>query len=151
MSDDIELLRRAVDAFNRGDLDTLRDFYAPDVTADAGELWPAAGRVHGVDRVLAEFAAIFATFEQVELICEDYIERGGAVVIPTRWRGRLSGSDHVIEQVVFPVYRLRDGHLVSIDYLGTLDAALAAADTGLPPAGAPGEREPRGGQRPGRG
>ncbi len=128
MSADIELLRRATEAYNRGDVDALRECYAPDITADAGELWPVAGQVQGVERVLAEFASIFATFERVEVIAEDYIERGGAIVVPSRWRGTVSGSDSVIEQPIVAVYRLRDGRVASIEYFGALDAGLAAAE-----------------------
>src|SRR5437870_4561907 len=63
MSDDVELVRWLTAAYNRGDLDTLRAHYAPDIVVDAGDLWPA-GPVQGVDRVLAEFASIFSTFEK---------------------------------------------------------------------------------------
>lgn len=87
-----------------------------------------AGQVQGVERVLAEFASIFATFERVEVIAEDYIERGGAIVVPSRWRGTVSGSDSVIEQPIVAVYRLRDGRVASIEYFGALDAGLAAAE-----------------------
>jgi ketosteroid isomerase-like protein len=140
MSADIELLRSLTDAWNRGDMDTLREYYAPDMSADAGELWPAAvGRVHGVDQVLAAFASGFATFERVEVIAEDYIERGGAIVVPSRWCGTMAGSASVIEQPVVAVYRVRGGRVASIDYFRALDAALAAADGPPPPSEPPDE------------
>jgi ketosteroid isomerase-like protein len=129
MSADIELLRRATAAYNRGDLDALRELYAADITAKAGELWPSAGQVQGVERVLSEFASMFATFERVEVVAEDYIERGQAVVVPSRWRGTVSGSDSVIEQLVVAVYRVRAGRVASIEYFGGLDAGLAAAES----------------------
>ena len=137
MSDDIDLLRRLTDAFNRRDLDTLREFYAPDLTAHAGELSLQAGRA-GRPVVLAEFASLFATFERMEVIAEDYIKRGGAIVVPSRWCGTVSGSDSVIEQRVVAVYRVRDGLVSAIDYYGTLDTAFAAVDAQAPPAESPG-------------
>jgi uncharacterized protein len=128
MSADVELLRRATDVFNRGELDALREFYTPDISADAGELWPAAGRINGVEQVLAEFASIFSVFERVEVIAERYIERGGGVVVvPSRWCGTIAGSSNVIEQALVAVYRVRDGRVASIEYLQDLDAALAAS------------------------
>jgi ketosteroid isomerase-like protein len=135
VSGDIDLVRWLTVAYNRGDLDTLREHYASDIVVDAGELWPALGAVHGVDRVLAEFASIFGTFERVEVIADDYLERGGAVVVPSRWCGTMSGSDSVIEQAVTVVYRVHDGHVTSIQYFTDLAAALAAAD-GTPPSAA---------------
>jgi ketosteroid isomerase-like protein len=138
MSADIELLRSLTEAWNRGDIDTLRAHYAPDMTADPGELWPASvGRVYGVDEVLAAFESGFAIFDRVEVIAEDYIERGEAIVVPTRWCGTMSGSDTVIEQPVVAVYRVRDGRVASIDYFRALDAALAAAEAPPPPSHPP--------------
>jgi ketosteroid isomerase-like protein len=132
MSDDIELVRRLTVAYNRGDLNMLREHYAWDIVVDAGDMWPALGAVHGVERVLAEFASIFATFEQVEVIADDYIERGGAVVVPSRWRGTMAGSESVIEQPVAVVYRVRDGLMASIQYFHEFAAALEAAEEGPP-------------------
>lgn len=133
MSDDIELLRRLTEAFNRGDLATMRESYAPDIIVDAGELWPAAsGPVRGVEHVLAGFASIAANFERVEVIAQDYIEHPGAVVVPSRWCGTVSGSDSVIEQPIVVVYRLRDNLVTSIQYFGNLIAATTAAE-GEPP------------------
>ena len=133
MSADVELLRQATEVFNSGELEALREFYAPDVSADAGELWPAAGRVEGVDQVLAEFASIFTIFERVEVVAEQYIERGGGtVVVPSLWRGTIAGSNNVIEQPLIAVYRLRDGRVASIEYLQELAAALAATEPSAP-------------------
>ena len=130
MSDDVEFVRWLTVAYNRGDLETLRAHYAPDIVVDAGDLWPA-GPVQGVDRVLAEFASIFSTFEQVEVIADDYIERGGGVVVPSHWRGTMAGSKSVIEQPLAVVYRVCDGLVSSIQYFHDLGAALAAAERGL--------------------
>ena len=128
MSEEVELLRRLTVMYNRGEFDTLREHYTADVVVDAGDLWPASGPVHGIDRVLAEFASIFATFERVEVIAESYIERSGGIVVPSRWCGTMPGSDSVIEQAVVVLYRLREGRVASIRYFADLDDALAAAD-----------------------
>jgi ketosteroid isomerase-like protein len=128
MSEEVELLRRLTVMYNRGEFDTLREHYTADVVVDAGDLWPASGPVHGIDRVLAEFASIFATFERVEVIAESYIERGRGIVVPSRWCGTMPGSNSVIEQAVVVVYRLREGRVASIQYFGDFDEAIAAAD-----------------------
>jgi ketosteroid isomerase-like protein len=141
MSEDVELLRRLTVIYNRGEFDTLREYYTSDIVVDAGDLWPASGPVHGIDRVLAEFASILATFERVEVIAESYIERGEGIVVPSRWCGTMPGSDRVIEQPVVVVYRLREGRVASIQYFAELDDALAAAD-GEPPTVAGARHEP---------
>lgn len=135
MSADVDLLCKATEVFNSGDLEALRELYAPDISADAGELWPSAGRVQGVDQVLAEFASIFSIFERVEVVAERYIERGGgAVIVPSLWSGTVAGSSNVIEQPVIAVYRVRDGRVASIEYLPDLETALAATAQGAAPA-----------------
>jgi ketosteroid isomerase-like protein len=95
------------------------------LTAKAGALWPAAGEISGRDAVLAQFASIFATFENSLVIAEDYIEHeGDVVVVPSLWRGTLGGSDRVIEQRLVAVYRLRDGLIAQIGYFAGLNEAL---------------------------
>jgi ketosteroid isomerase-like protein len=122
--DNVETISRAYEAWNRGDLDAVRDIYAHDVVADAGGLWPAAGVVYGPDAIIENFASIFATFEYSEIIADDYIERGDFVVVPTRWRGRLHESASLIEQRLVAVYRLRDGQVVRIGYFPELEPAM---------------------------
>jgi ketosteroid isomerase-like protein len=126
MPDNVETVRRGYDAWNRGDLAELRSLYATDVTADAGALWPAAGAVSGPEAIIEAFASIIATFEESEVLADDYIERGECVVVPTRWRGMLPGSRDVVEQRVIAAYTFRDGQVVHIGYFRRLDEALEA-------------------------
>jgi ketosteroid isomerase-like protein len=128
-TENVDTVRRGYDAWNRGDLDAVREIYAPDVVANAGGLWPAAGEVEGPEAIIHEFASILAVFETSELVPEDFIERGDTVVVvPTCWRGTLAGSGSVIEQHLVCVYTLRDALVVRIDYLGSLDEALRLAE-----------------------
>jgi ketosteroid isomerase-like protein len=75
--------------------------------------------------VLAQFASIFDTFEHSDVVAETFIEREGAVVVPSRWRGRLRGSEGVIEQQVVAVYSMRAGRIARISYHPNLDEALS--------------------------
>ncbi len=120
----IEAVERAYEAWNRGDLDEVRGLYAPDVTANAGALWPAGGEVTGPEAIIAAFASIREMFQRVELVAEEYIERGDAVVVPTLWRGALQDSETFIEQHVVAVYTFRGEFVIHIDYCEDLDAAF---------------------------
>ena len=128
--ENVETIRRGYDAWNRGDLDAVRDMYASDVTAEAGALWPAAGEVSGSDAIIDAFASILATFERSEVLADEYIERGESVIVPTRWRGLLPGSDDLVEQLVVAAYTLRDGQVVHIRYFADLDEALDLTEDG---------------------
>jgi uncharacterized protein len=127
MPDNVETIRRGYEAWNRGDLDSLAAIYAPDVTADAGALWPAAGEVAGPQAIIDAFASIIAVFEESEVLADEFIERGDCVVVPTRWRGLLPGSQEMIEQKVVAAYTMRDGQVVHIGYFTGIEDALAAA------------------------
>jgi ketosteroid isomerase-like protein len=121
-----DVLERAHDAWNRGDLDAVREAYAPDITADAGMLWPASGPISGADTIIANFQSIRETFVSSELIPDDYIERGDTVVVPTRWRGVVDGSGTVIEQRLVANYTFSGDRISHIAYFEQLDEALAA-------------------------
>ena len=127
--DNVGVLRDAHRAWNSGDLEALRAYYHEDVVADGHELWLASGRIVGVDGVIAAFSSIMATFERSEVLADEYIERGDSIVVPSRWRGVLAGSDSTIEQRLVAVYRLRDGQVIQIDYFTELESALAAVET----------------------
>lgn len=126
MRDNVETIRHGYEVWNRGDLDALAAIYAPDVTADAGVLWPSAGVIEGAQAIIDAYASIIATFEESEVLADEYIERGDCVYVPTRWRGLLPGSADVVEQKVVATYTLRAGRIVHIGYFASLEDAYAA-------------------------
>ena len=54
-----DLIRRGFDAFGKGDMDTLRELFDPDITYHLPGRSPLAGDYHGPDEVLGLFARIF--------------------------------------------------------------------------------------------
>ena len=126
MPDNVETIRHGYEVWNRGDLEALAAIYAPDVTADAGVLWPSAGEIVGAQAIIDAYASIIAIFEKSEVLADEFIERGDCVVVPTRWRGLLPGSEDVVEQKVVANYTLRDGQVVHIAYFASLEDAYAA-------------------------
>ncbi len=54
----VELLRRAYDAFDKGDMDTLRELFQPDIIGHVPGRSQVAGDYKGVDEVLMLFGKL---------------------------------------------------------------------------------------------
>lgn len=53
------LIRKAYDAFDKGDMDALRGLFAPDIIGHEAGKSPIAGDYKGVDEVFGLFAKVF--------------------------------------------------------------------------------------------
>ena len=106
----VEIVRRAIEAFNRRDFDVaLRDF-APDATLDMSRSrGPYAGIYVGHDAIRT--FDMTELFERVTMVPDEFIPHGEHVVVPgpTRMTGR--GGIEVEATGAF-VVTLRDGRVV---------------------------------------
>lgn len=129
--ENVELVRRCVEAINRGGLqaalEVLDEFCDPDVELRAVGRLPDLGRLlRGREAVGGYFAQLFGTFDY-SLEVDEFIDAGDAVVVVARQiaRGRGSGAE-VTNRIVF-VYGMRDGKVTYLDAYRTKDDALEAA------------------------
>jgi ketosteroid isomerase-like protein len=126
----VEVVRLAIDAFNRGQLDEAMRYADPDVEVD----WSRSGGVEaGVYRGAAATRAFWGTFleafDRVLVETEEFIDRGDRVVAPNRTR--FWGRDGiVVEARGVPVVTLRDGLIVRWEL--HRDRAEAQRAAGLP-------------------
>jgi uncharacterized protein len=126
--ENVELVRRMLDARNRGDIDTVMTYAAPDIEFD---LSASAGTFAGIYRghraLRRLWAAWSEVFSDMNWEAEELIDAGDAVIVPVRFhaRGRGSGVETVTPAV--HVYWLRDGQIVRYRQLPDRPAAFAAA------------------------
>ena len=124
--ENVEIVRAAIDAFNRRDREAWDAVSHPDVEVD----WSASrgleagvyrGR-EGIDR----FARMFRIFESVVTEPERFIDAGDSVVIPNiaRFRGR-NGIETVARSAM--VYELRGGRIARVCLYQDPAEALEAA------------------------
>ena len=125
--ENVEMSRRAVDAWNRRDPDLWRSYATPDIEwTPAG---PAAveGTVYrGYDEVVAGLESVWQTWDEVFFEESEVRDLGEA----TLWLGRLKlrgASSHVALDQEFAVrFELRDGKLATIHaFLSQRDAIEA--------------------------
>jgi ketosteroid isomerase-like protein len=90
--ENVEVVRRAISAYNRRDFEGLRALNDPDVEVDWSEsrgLQPGVYR--GQEEVMALYREFFDAFEAIEIEPERFIERSDTVVVPNS--ARLVGRE----------------------------------------------------------
>jgi ketosteroid isomerase-like protein len=107
-----KIVRRAIEAFNEGDLDTaLRD-----LDREVGVDWSRsrgveAGVYRGFEAVRGFWATFIDTFESVAISPDEFIECDDVVVVPNR--GRFRGRDGIeVAARSVGVVTLRHGKIV---------------------------------------
>ena len=95
----VELVRKAYEYWNRGDFYAFMDVADEDIVIRAAEGWPE--RVfYGMDAVRSFFEGLAETVGH-EVVIEDPIDAGDSVVV--RVRARMTGEESGIEGTWSPV------------------------------------------------
>jgi ketosteroid isomerase-like protein len=89
--ENVEVVRRAFDAFNQRDVDEMVRDWDPEVEVDwSRSRGPEAGIYRGQEAVLGLWTTFFAMFDRATVSADEFIECGEHVVVPNRadFRGR---------------------------------------------------------------
>jgi len=123
----VDVVRRVYDAFNRGDVDEVAEWFAPDAEQEAA----VVGEIHhGRDEIRRSFAAYFEIVDSPHTEPLEFIEESGHVVVPVRLHGRLRHTgitDEMIPTEMVHVFAVRDGKIVWNYICATRDEAIEAA------------------------
>jgi ketosteroid isomerase-like protein len=125
--ENVEILKRWVDAFNRRDLDALMETVTPDFALLAAMADTIDGnsfqRREGME---AFFVDVDSAWEELRLIYDEYRDLGDRVLVLGRLEGRGRGSGVVVETPQGAVAEFRDGKLSSArSYLDHAEALKA--------------------------
>jgi uncharacterized protein len=125
----VEIVRRSMEAFARGDLDAFLADHDTDTEwrTAADEPNPETYRGHeGVRRFAAEISEAWTGRLDDVMTFEDFIDLGDWVVVP--WRARLRGRSSGIEVDVRETYavRVEDGRIVRVHEYRTTEEAIEA-------------------------
>jgi ketosteroid isomerase-like protein len=121
--ENVEIVRRASEAYARRDLDAALANSHPEVTSNPFEEAPC----RGLAAVRAYLARWESAWDAYEIEAEAYIDAGESVLVTMHFRGRGKASGIETEARSYQVYRLRDGKTVSmVEYLERRQALEAA-------------------------
>lgn len=121
--ENVEIVRRGLEAYQRGDLDAAAAIYADDVVFKPAEEAPIGGR----EAVLSYIRRWEEPWDDYELRTEEFIDAGECVLVTIHVKGRGTTSGIEVDARSHQVYSLRDGKLIRMDEYLVREEALAAA------------------------
>ena len=122
----LEVVRRSLDAWNRRDLDRALAEMHPDCVVDWSESrGPDSGIYRGRERVRRFYEGWLELFDQVDIQPEDLIDVGEHVVVPNR--GFARGREGVtVTASSTQVFTFREGKIVRVRLYQQKETALRA-------------------------
>ena len=121
--ENVERVRKAVEAYARGDLDTALMHADPDIVWNPVEEAAAQGQ----DAIRANVERWETDWEDYEATPEEYIDAGDQVLVTVHWSGRGRASGLQVDIRTCIVFTLRDGTLIRMDEFTERSEALEAA------------------------
>jgi len=122
----VEVVRKAIAAYNRRDLEAVAALNHPDVEVDwSASLGVEAGVYRGREEVARFYKSYFDTFEEINIKPDRFIESGDLVVVPNH--GHVRGRDG-IEAVARSalLFELRSGRVARLCLYQATGEALEA-------------------------
>ncbi len=126
--ENVEIVRRAYEAFNRGDLDAMVANVAPDSEYVASGAIPGAGGVYRGPEGLTQFISwLREAFDDARVEVDDLIGAGDQVLVSLTNRGRGKQSGVEASWTIWQLWTLRDGKMVRGQGFTSREEALEAA------------------------
>ena len=123
--ENVEIVRAALDAYNRGDLEAALKDAAPEFELDwTRAVGPQRG-VYKLDQIRAFLVDFLEAFESTRVVPDEFIEAGDQVVVPQT--GYIQGRDGIEATArIALVWTFRDGAIVRICLYQQKQEALEA-------------------------
>jgi ketosteroid isomerase-like protein len=123
--ENVEIVRRAHQVWNAGDMDALRELYDPGIIWRGPEGWPEPGPYAGREAVMGQVEQMRETWDtdSFELISE-LIDVGDRVAVRFIWQGAGHGPAANIEAT--GLYTVRKGRICAIEFFWDHAEALEA-------------------------
>jgi ketosteroid isomerase-like protein len=122
----VELVRAAVDAYNRGDRDAALKDAAPDFEMDLSRALGPQHGIYGLEQIPGFWREFDESWKSIQIDPREFIEIGEHVVVP--WTMRTVGRDGIeVEARVTWTFTIGEGALQRITMYQEREEALEAA------------------------
>ena len=128
--EDMDTVRRAYDAFARGDLPALQQLLSADIEWRTTPDVPFLGNYRGIDQFLAALNEWTEPFDEMTTEVEEIIDAGDRAIVRHRMRGRGTDSGVEVDLVLWQVVTVENGQLSRMHDYATREEAMTAAAAG---------------------
>ena len=125
--ENVEVIRRGWEAFDRGDLSAAMAAMSPDMVTYVAPPAPTTGTYHGIDGWVQSMLDWAEGFDELVITGEEFFDAGDQVVVHARHRASGAESGVPVEADVWYVWTVRAGKLVRADTFTEKAEALEAA------------------------
>jgi hypothetical protein len=126
--ENVEIIKRAFEAWNAGDMDAFRDLFDPDVIWRQLEGWPEPGPEVGREAVMHQLGQQRETWDADALeLTSDFIDAADRIVVRFIWRGAGHGPEANLAAT--GVFTVRKGRVFYVEFFW--DHAEALETLGL--------------------
>jgi uncharacterized protein len=116
--------KTAYEAFNKGDLEALKDGFAEDAEWQTSDELPLGGLTRGRDAIIENFAQIPNYWSKFSVEPSEFIEAGDTVIV--KGTQRATGKGGSFEAPFLHLMEYSDGKLVRGEFEGDSAKALKA-------------------------
>jgi uncharacterized protein len=123
--ENVEIVRRGVEAWNAGDMAAFRELIAPDAIVRPPPNWPEPGPYVGREATMRYFEGIREAWDMdtIEWVGEP-VAAADRVVISFTWEGMGTGPEAKMELTI--ISTVRNGRVRDVDYFWDRAEALEA-------------------------
>jgi ketosteroid isomerase-like protein len=129
--ENVEIVRRAIDAWNRRDIEALTALGDPDAEYVNSPTAVEPGTRHGRDEINAVMRAQWESLTDARAEIDRIYDRGEEAILLGHLSRRMPGSDDRLEDRVLVSYKIRGGRIFRTEVLGfgraEVQSALEAA------------------------
>jgi ketosteroid isomerase-like protein len=126
--ENVERVKRAFDAFARGDLEAAFEFLDPSFEVHDRVIPEASPTNQGPDALIANVGMVTEAFGDVLWEPREVVDRGDRVLVRVHLSARGHHTSLPIEEDVGHIYTLSKGKAVRLDIFRTWREALEAAE-----------------------